>query len=554
MNSEILLVALVSLMLMQTFSATHVNVAFKKTAYLHQKHDASNALDGNPESYAMCKRGWFVVDLGGMYEIHIVKVRTRRICCGDSLNYFKVGLMNDFDENSFQRNNKCGEYGEKTGNNETYQVTCGENDMQFRYVSLWVDDDKDDLIFTYIKVFQNKGGDPVDLALNRKAHCVEPSPKWSPSNGVDGDMDSIALSNDEEYWFVVDLGTQYRVHYVQLFTRTKSHGESMSYFKVGLMNEFDPNNFQRNHLCGEYTNTTETGQNYTLICQQPFHPFKFVSLSVPEKAPLDMAFAEFEVYADNRTNYMNEFTGCSKRSSKSGVSVVVTSVDQCVFVCHQNSSKYAAITNGEKCECLDKVDNFVSTRECNLQCSEDIHMCGGKDHSSIYAASECMNESVGKDDCDDWQLCSSELVDGKCPAGCVGGGKYCQFRDCETNNGLCGNHTCELVKLEGNLEVSECVCRQGFHKVLHFNDICTDINECEMEVVCGGGECVNTEGSHTCANTDEQKEQDKKRAILGGIIGAVLAIILIIALVVYLLKRNKEAKYSSRLQTNSNKA
>ena len=44
----------------------------------------------------------------------------------------------------------------------------------------------------------------------------------------------------------------------------------------------------------------------------------------------------------------------------------------------------------------------------------------------------------------------------------------------------------------------ECGCRAGF-RLQQDGRTCLDVDECEVEDICGHGDCLNLEGSYTCS-------------------------------------------------------
>ena len=44
----------------------------------------------------------------------------------------------------------------------------------------------------------------------------------------------------------------------------------------------------------------------------------------------------------------------------------------------------------------------------------------------------------------------------------------------------------------------ECGCRAGF-RLQEDGRTCLDVDECEVEDICGHGDCLNLEGSYTCS-------------------------------------------------------
>ena len=82
--------------------------------------------------------------------------------------------------------------------------------------------------------------------------------------------------------------------------------------------------------------------------------------------------------------------------------------------------------------------------------------------------------------------------------------------ECSLDNGLCQQICINKVGVGGGLVVTnhpclsfqrgavECGCRAGF-RLQEDGRTCSDVNECEVEDICGHGDCVNLQGSYTCS-------------------------------------------------------
>lgn len=176
------------------------------------------------------EKAWWMVDLGGLYDISQVQVFNRTDCCSGRLNDFNISVL-DSDKNEVWTNHQM--------SFPDPAVTVKTGGVTGRYVKVQLTG-RNNLSLAEVVV----NGCRKNLALNKKATQSSTEFGGGPGRAVDGDTNGdygqgsvTHTGNEAQAWWMVDLGSLARLDEIVLFNRTDTAKNRLSNYTVSLLDE-----------------------------------------------------------------------------------------------------------------------------------------------------------------------------------------------------------------------------------------------------------------------------------------------------------------------------
>lgn len=218
------------------------NIALNKTATQSSTlygAEAGRAVDGNTNGdYGqgsvthtdLENQAWWMVDLGGIYDISEVQIFNRTDFCSERLNDYNVSVLDSGQnevwsthQTAYPNPDTTVSTGGVTGRYVKIQLT-GENNLSLAEV----------VVHGYRK----------NVALNKTTTQSSTAYGGTAGKAVDGNTEgdfglgSVTHTNSEnQAWWMADLGSSYQVNEINIYNRTDTAMDRLSNYTVSLLNE-----------------------------------------------------------------------------------------------------------------------------------------------------------------------------------------------------------------------------------------------------------------------------------------------------------------------------
>ncbi|MBU9728837.1 glycoside hydrolase family 98 domain-containing protein [Diplocloster modestus] len=174
-------------------------------------------------------QAWWMVDLGSLYRVGGIEVFNRTDFCSDRLSDFTVSVL-DSQQNSVWN---------------SHQTTCPQPSVKVdaqgalgRYVKIQLTG-KNNLSLAEVKV----NGIRENVALHKTATQSSTLYGAGPARAVDGNTDGAYgngsvthTDNNNQPWWMVDLGNTYNLSEVVIYNRTDTASNRLSNYRVSILN------------------------------------------------------------------------------------------------------------------------------------------------------------------------------------------------------------------------------------------------------------------------------------------------------------------------------